>query len=208
MVFTKILLTVLPVSCLISQVCCFGTQPVWRPVSGRSAGLYLAAASPELTAVERHDLSDSFSRWRYMQNFLDEEVEADDINEILYILLDNYKNARKVDPDDTSAPERTVELLQVVDDLLDKYAGSIPVLKGPGCTAGDKDVLAEVEQLLPDPVDKEDAAKGAWDTVGELLGKSSLSYNEREGRQDWRAVFAIARVMIYFELLTGEGLKR
>lgn len=143
-----------------------------------------------------------------MQNFLDEEVEADDINEILYILLDNYKNARKVDPDDTSAPERTVELLQVVDDLLDKYAGSIPVLKGPGCTAGDKDVLAEVEQLLPDPVDKEDAAKGAWDTVGELLGKSSLSYNEREGRQDWRAVFAIARVMIYFELLTGEGLKR
>jgi hypothetical protein len=79
-------------------------------------------------------------------------------------------------------------------------------VKDPDCQPGDEEALLFIEKLLPDPLDKEDASKGAWDTVGELHGKTAMAFNEREGRPEWKTVCMVARVMIYYEFLTGDGL--
>lgn len=159
------------------------------------------------SAVNRLGLTENFNRWRYLQRLLDEEVEAHDVNEVLFILLDNYKRRVEQDPDESTAPERTLEVLERIERLLQPYDGSLPVLQDPACTPGDQHVLMQVELLLPDPVEKEEAFQGAWDTVLELHGKASVTANERAARPEWKAVFLIARVMIYFDFLTGEGLE-
>ena len=159
------------------------------------------------SVVNRLGLTENFNRWRYLQRLLDEEVEAHDVNEVLFVLLDNYKRRVGQDPDESTAPERTLEVLERIDRLLQPYDGSLPVLQDPACTPGDQQVLMQVETLLPDPVEKEEAFKGAWDTVLELHGKASVAANERAARPEWKAVFLIARVMIYFDFLTGEGLQ-
>ena len=159
------------------------------------------------SVVSRLGLTENFNRWRYLQRLLDEEVDAHDLNEVLFVLLDNYKNRVGQDPDKSTAPERTLEVLERVERLLQPYDGSLPVLQDPACTPGEQHVLMQVERLLPDPVENEEAFKGAWDTVLELHGKASVAANERAARPEWKAVFLIARVMIYFEFLTGEGIQ-
>jgi hypothetical protein len=184
--------------CLVHGAQSFTIQPFRM-----NLGTHRTALS---SVVDRLDLSENFNRWKYLQNLLDEELEAQDVNEVLYVLIYNYKNQVGFDPDDSTAPERTSELLEVVDSLLQQYDGSIPVLKDPDCIPGNTDVLSVVEKLLPDPLDKEEAFKGAWDTVLELHGRTSVGFNEGQGRPAWKTVFMVARVMIYFEFLTGEGL--
>mmetsp|Transcript_13957 Transcript_13957/g.23196 ORF Transcript_13957/g.23196 Transcript_13957/m.23196 type:complete len:220 (-) Transcript_13957:109-768(-) len=211
MAFRNLLLLLLSLlSQLIHQARGFG---IVHDAAGRSSPSFARIQTQrnlatETTVVERLDLTDNFNRWKYMQNLLDEELEAQDVNQILFVLLDNYMNAPSGgDPADSSAPERTVELLEIIEGLLQYERSSIPAVKDPDCQPGDDEqALIEIEKLLPDPVEKEDAAKGAWDTVSELHGRTSLAYNEREGRPAWNVVCMVARVMIYFEFLTGDGL--
>ena len=199
--------------------------------------LYASQSSSSLSSslvsvVDRLNLTENFNRWRFLQNLLDEDVEARDVNEILFILLDNYRSNDKKndDPMDSTAPERTTELLELVNQVLQRFVrtsddnddgtdtiGSscciLPVLVDPNCTPAnidhdnaDKHLLTLMEQLLPDPQENEEAHKGAWDTVLELHGRTAVAMNEKEARPAWKAVFMIARVMIYFEFLSGEGL--
>jgi hypothetical protein len=142
-----------------------------------------------------------------MQHLLDEELPAHDVNQVLFALLDSYSKKKRRDPDESAAPERTQELLEVVNGILTKYKDIIPILCDPGCKPGDESLLMEIEKLLPDPVEKEDAHKGAWDTVMELHGRSAVAFNEKEARPEWKAVCTIARVLIYFEFLSGDGLE-
>ena len=46
-------------------------------------------SSSRVSVVDRLNLTVNFNRWRFLQNLLDEDVEARDVNEILFILLDN-----------------------------------------------------------------------------------------------------------------------
>jgi hypothetical protein len=211
----NLVLVLVSLSALVHHSCGFGitrqrhggvVTPVRISQTRRYLSNELTPPASSNSIVERLDLTDNFNRWKYMQNLLDEELEADDVNPILYLLLFNYKTAGRVDPDDSSAPERTVALLDLVDRILLEYDDnkSIPALQDPDCQPGE--ALFLIEKLLPDPLDKEDASKGAWDTVGELHGKTAMASNEREGRPEWKAVCMVARVMIYFEFLTGDGL--
>lgn len=219
-------------------------------------GAPLQQSTTLASVVERLDLTENFNRWKFLQNLLDEDVDARDVNEIIFVLLHNYRRNNqnnsngdgggggpKVDrvqlqQDDSSAPERTKELLELIDQVLDDYAQidpvtntmMIPVLVDPNyilTNDDDHDINNNItresrqeeqndqlvavmsvllEQLLPDPVEKEDAHKGAWDTVLELHGRTAVALQEKEGRPAWKAVAMIARVMIYFEFLSGEGL--
>lgn len=219
MVFRNVLLLVVSLSQLVQYSQGFGVSPLIPCSSAATARIQTqrfestsiteSSSTAPPSVVERLGLDDNFNRWKYVQNLLDEELGAADVNEVLYVLLDNYKNiAADVDPDDSSAPERTAEVLGDVDAVLQMATdgNSIPVLKDPDCQPGDEKVVLAVERLLPDPVEKEDAFKGSWDTVMEMHGRTSAAFNEKENRPEWNAVCITARVMIYFEFLTGDGL--
>eukprot|EP00978_Attheya_sp_CCMP212_P007401 scaffold17162_cov31-Attheya_sp.AAC.1 len=74
-----------------------------HPVSwGREAkvgNVLLFAQSPTSSCVlQRLDLSDTFSRWRFMQKLLDAEVEAADVNEILFRVLNAFVDNPELRP--------------------------------------------------------------------------------------------------------------
>jgi len=144
-----------------------------------------------------------------MQNLLDEELPAEDVNEVVFLLLDNY--LKEEDDEDLNAPERSDELLAVLNKVLDyeeEIEGKriIPVVKNPGCLPGDGALLDKIKELLPDPVENEDAHNSGWDTVREIHGEAAVRYSNIEGRAEWNVVCLVARLITYFNFLTGDGL--
>jgi hypothetical protein len=83
-------------------------------------------------------------------------------------------------------------------------------------------ILTQIEQLLPDPIDDEEAYKSSWDVVIDLYGRESVRVNE-EGLQreiegasgdglsaenlQWRTLSALGRVLIHYDFLTKGVLK-
>lgn len=87
-------------------------------------------------------------------------------------------------------------------------------------------ILEKIEQLLPDPVEDEEAFKSAWDVVIDLYGRESVRVREealqreKEGGMvdadgnngssleccpenlQWRTLCAVGRVLIHFDFLT------
>ena len=83
-------------------------------------------------------------------------------------------------------------------------------------------ILTQIEQLLPDPIEDEEAYKSSWDVVIDLYGRESVRVNE-EGLQreiegasgdglsaenlQWRTLCAVGRVLIHYDFLTKGVLK-
>lgn len=83
-------------------------------------------------------------------------------------------------------------------------------------------ILSQIEQLLPDPIEDEEAYKSSWDVVIDLYGRESVRVNE-EGLQreiegatgdglsaenlQWRTLCAVGRVLIHYDFLTKGVLK-
>lgn len=86
-------------------------------------------------------------------------------------------------------------------------------------------ILTQIEQLLPDPIEDEEAYKSSWDVVIDLYGRESVRVNEEglqrekesgssssdsrlslEGLQ-WRTLCAVGRVLIHYDFLTKGVLK-
>lgn len=79
-------------------------------------------------------------------------------------------------------------------------------------------ILQSLEQLLPDPIEEEEAHKGAWDLVMDLYGRESVRVNEealqrsREGgdgvgewsmeNMQWRTLCCLGRILIHYDFLT------
>jgi len=88
-------------------------------------------------------------------------------------------------------------------------------------------ILEQIEQLLPDIEDDEDAYKSAWDVVIDLYGRESVRVNEEALQREresgrypnsdnvgsgsleccadslqWRTLCAVGRVLIHFDFLT------
>mmetsp|Transcript_20595 Transcript_20595/g.31191 ORF Transcript_20595/g.31191 Transcript_20595/m.31191 type:complete len:218 (+) Transcript_20595:87-740(+) len=190
------------------EINCFQIKPIFIKKSNINHSKYSKLSA--VSVVERLKLNDNFRRWKYMQNLLDEELPAQDVNELLYTLLENYLQGDDDDAD-LATPERRDELLEVLTEVLDfqqevEDRKILPVLKDPDCQPGDAALLDKLKELLPDPVENEDAHKGAWDTVKEIHGQTAVKYNESEGRAEWNAVCLVARIMTYFNYLTGDGL--
>lgn len=92
-------------------------------------------------------------------------------------------------------------------------------------------ILEQIEQLLPDPVEDEEAFKSAWDVVIDLYGRESVRVREealqreKEGNMivvdfdnneskfnaenlQWRTLCAVGRVLLHFDFLTKGVLKK
>jgi hypothetical protein len=160
------------------------------------------------TAIrERLGLEDRFGRWRWLQKLLDEEAKEDDVNRIIFIVLDSYlKFPRPTygSTTETGSPELTVDRRQMIEQILEGCSlGTVPALGGDDDGAQSReDMLRQLEPLLPDPIEDEDGFKGNWDTVMELNGRGSVQINERNGEAGWKAVCLVSRVIIYYDFLT------
>ena len=159
------------------------------------------------------ELHDQFDRWRFLQNMLDEEVSARDTQLVLSALL-LLRQTRFLQSSQSSVVARTEEpLAEIIESVL-RSLGAIPELfaledretnDAVASSSTAMVLLDQLERLLPDPVEDEDAFKSLWDIVIELHGREAVKINERNGFVQWKARCLIARVLLHFDFLT-EGL--
>jgi translation elongation factor EF-G len=161
------------------------------------------------TVVDRLDLRDSFSRWRFLQKLLDKETEASHANQVLYVLLKaflekprhaNAPFAEEQNKNESISPILNDRNRQLVESILDEQVQLVPVFCKDMSMATEH-VLEVLEQLLPDPIENEDAHKGTWDIVMQLHGHESVKLEQTKMTPQWKAVSTVARIMIYFDFL-------
>jgi len=164
--------------------------------------------------VERLGLGEQFNRWKLLQQLLEAEADAADINEVLFRVMKSFldfprpldiKDANGITRSNTS-PIINDEKKKTIQSLLDfsseEGVRSVPAFAGgTDCVAGSSSVLETVEKLLPDPIEDEDAHKTCWDVVMEMYGKEAVRSEEMERSVEWRARCAVARVLIHYDFL-------
>lgn len=194
----------LPTTCIDAFTLRLNPVTVTRSSHRISSFTALASASPSPSVVERLDLADNFNRWRFLQHFLDAEIQASDANQVLYCVLDAFvKYPPPADLSETVSPLATPDVCDTIQELLSTHNnGSIPAFSDPDCRPGNAQVLEKLETLLPDPRENEDAHKGSWDTVLELHGREAVKINERKATPEWKAICMVARLLIYFDFMT------
>jgi hypothetical protein len=173
----------------------------------RSRSRLNESSTSTCTAIrERLGLHDRFGRWRYLQKLLDEEANEDDVNRIIFLVLDSYlKFPRPTygSTTETGSPELTADRRQMIEQLLEGCSlGTVPALGDADGAQSREAMLKQLEPLLPDPIEDEDGFKGNWDTVMELNGRGSVQINERNREPGWLAVCLVSRVIIYYDFLT------
>jgi hypothetical protein len=173
----------------------------------RSRSRLNESSTSTCTAIrDRLGLHDRFGRWRYLQKLLDEEAKEDDVNRILFLVLDSYlKFPRPTygSTTETGSPELTADRRQLIEQLLEGCSLGTVIALGDADGAQSREaMLKQLEPLLPDPIEDEDGFKGTWDTVMELNGRGSVQINERNREPGWLAVCLVSRVIIYYDFLT------
>ena len=73
-------------------------------------------------------------------------------------------------------------------------------------------LITQLEQLLPDPIEEEEAHKSAWDLVIELHGREGVRIREEALQRDgdnitkenlsWKTLCCIGRVLVHYDFLT------
>uniref|UniRef100_A0A7S1YZW1 Uncharacterized protein n=1 Tax=Trieres chinensis TaxID=1514140 RepID=A0A7S1YZW1_TRICV len=166
--------------------------------------------------LQRVDLSDRFGRWRFLQRLLDAEVDAGDVNEILYRVLKSFIDFPRPEriPDDTfpggsrenPSPQVTPEHREIMESIFSvdevTNVGIIPALQEPDCTPFEVSAYNGLVRLLPDPIEDEDAHKGGWDLVMELIGREAVKIAEQSRDKGWRVRCDIARLLVQYDFLT------
>ena len=178
-------------------------------------------SSPQTCVIERLDLREQFNRWRLLQQLLEAEADATDVNEVLYRVMNSFlevprprkiKDAKGITRSNTS-PLINDDKKKMIQSLLNfadvdaecENDSGIPLFVpvfADGCIAGSgSHVLEAVEKLLPDPNEEEDAHKTCWDIVMEMYGKEAVKNEEMERSEEWRARCAVARVLLHYDFL-------
>jgi hypothetical protein len=200
--------------CWLVRVKAFGVHPLlmisWtrktpycRLYDGRSCLQLSTASSPDV--IDRLDLEESFGRWRFLQRLLEEDASNHDVNQVLYEVLEGFlERPRRVDdePNETISPILNDVNTEIVQGMLNTADKTVPIF-GNGNVINAQ-MLEQIERLLPDPTENEEAHKGAWETMCEIHGRGSVQANEGKATMSWRAVSSIARVLIYFDFLTSD----
>jgi hypothetical protein len=173
----------------------------------RSRSRLNESSTSTCTAIrDRLGLHDRFGRWRFLQRLLDEEANENDVNRIIFLVLDSYlKFPRPTygSTTETGSPELTAERRQLIEQLLEGcIQGTVPALGDADGAQSREDTLSQLEPLLPDPTEDEDGFKGNWDTIMELNGRGSVKINETNKTPGWKAVCLVSRVIIYYDFLT------
>jgi hypothetical protein len=143
-----------------------------------------------------------FKKWRFLQDLLDGDVDDNVVGELLLHVLDDYLNNQPGTTNDdttTGSPELTP-------DLISKLHASIDALREDAGAAlndySEAGAVSKLDELLPDPIEDEDAYKSAWDTVMEIHGQDMVRANETNPTLEWRKLCLVARLLIHFDFLS------
>jgi hypothetical protein len=154
-------------------------------------------------------LYDRFDRWRYMQRLLDDEIQSDQINLLLYVVLDGalrYPRPVYGSTGETGSPDITKELKSAIVEALawsEKRSLSDENMRVPllGVSENCKD-NKELESLLENQVLPQDdeVSKGLWDIVGEIHGREAMKIDSRSA--EWLKLCLASRVLLCYDFLT------
>lgn len=160
--------------------------------------------SSELHATMPFPLTDRFSKWKFLQDLLDGDMDGEVINRVLYHVLSNYLK----DPPATASedgvlgsPQLTPQLVAQLEQVLEtSQDGSIVAFAVD--SNDDNKLIQKLENLLPDPLNDEDAHRSAWDTVIEIHGRDMVKANEMNPTTEWRTLCLVARLLIHCDFLS------
>lgn len=145
--------------------------------------------------------ADRFGKWKFLRDLLDGDIEGDVINRLLYSVLSNYlKNPPAAASQDAQgSPQLTPQLVARLEEVLETARDHSFTLFAK--EADDK-LVEKFENLLPDPLDDEDAHKSTWDTVLEIHGRDMVKANEMNATTEWRKLCLTARLLIHYDFLS------
>jgi hypothetical protein len=134
---------------------------------------------------------------------LEGDVEVDEMSSVLVQVLEGYLllASPSASLSDASSPELTPALEERLRRALEQLRQS----SATDVLPSDPETLPQglLEDLLPDPVEDEDAFKGLWDTVVELHGREATKLAEQNPTADWKARCLTARVLLCYDFLTA-----
>ena len=170
------------------------------------------------SVIERLNLSSQFSRWKTLQDILEEEDKptAQDVNEILYLVLKSFLDhprPRKLPNGDTNPSpllndEQRDLLVTKLFDGDRKSIGALPMDENGNDSFeyGDEKIIGInnlLEKFQPDRKEDEDAFKSCWDLVIELYGREATKMSEQsEDNRSWKVRSGIVRLLIHFDFLS------
>lgn len=183
------------------------------PVSRRksTSSLHRKSADFILQRTKLHakvpSFDSRFEKWRFLQDLLDGDVEDEVLGELLIHTLNGFLNNRPPqNGDDTTlgSPELTPDLVSKLQASVEALSDDLEVAMTDFSEAG---ALSKLKELLPDPIEDEDANKSVWDTVMEIHGQDMVRANEGNPTAEWRKLCLIARLLIHFDFLSKAGEK-
>jgi hypothetical protein len=177
-----------------------------------------------MSIVQKLGLSQQFERWKFLQDLLEGDVEASDANQVLYQVLTAYSSTSTAVLRENSYPVLDNDNRSTIRALVDEAKNAIGtgteheiaiLVQGNSgidmvrCEAAEDSaaMISDLETLLPDPVDDEDAFKSNWDTVMEIHGREGVRINQEISSRDWEARCMVARVLLWLEFLGAGVLK-
>mmetsp|Transcript_18819 Transcript_18819/g.44089 ORF Transcript_18819/g.44089 Transcript_18819/m.44089 type:complete len:292 (-) Transcript_18819:13-888(-) len=214
----------------------------------------------ESRSVEsRLGCDDQFERWRFLQKLLEGEVPPSDVEDLLLIVLDAYREHGPTDKSSNNSDENGGNASPVltreqkdrvgylIDGILTASDGvgdsrflhmlvlppvdyvnvDFDVEREPIVVKADSRAIAlleQIEKLLPDEYEEDEAHKSAWDVVIDLHGRESVKFHEQalqlereNGNEEdgvynadnlqWRTQQSIVRLLLHFDFLTKGILK-
>jgi len=177
-----------------------------------------------LDCMERLDLTSKFSRWKFLQDILeeDEDIDPRDVNEVLFHVLKSfYDFPRPIETPEgkkNPSPNLTEEQRSLlVDDLFqtsnDESDGGKEVeciqifpMQGEEPDETHLKTLSLLEKLQPDPLENEEDFKSCWDIVVELYGRESTKAAQQRGGNSWDIRSSVVRLLLHYDFLVDEFL--
>ena len=247
-------------SCLTQSLKC---NDALGSYSRRFGGRQLAASlsdALEPGAVERRlGCDDQFERWRFLQKLLEGEVPPSDVEDLLLVVLDAYREHGPTDKSSNNSDEnggnaspvltrdQKDQVGHLIDGILTASDGvgdsrflhmlvlppvdydnvDFDVEPKPIVVKADSKAIAlleQIENLLPDEYEEDEAHKSAWDVVIDLHGRESVKFQEQalqlereNGSEEdgvynadnlqWRTQQSICRLLLHYDFLTKGILK-
>jgi len=196
-------LSSLPILCC-SFVPLFATKNPWQ-----KCGLQIALRQSKQTTghdiIDRLDLSSEFSRWKLLQEIMEEEIESSqDVNEILYLVLKSFvDNPREKQTLTEEQVDVLVgELFQIEDNI--GFIPVMPLIVGE-YNASHKNTLELLEKLQPDPIENEDDFRSCWDILMAIYGIEATKIAQKTDDVEFKFRSGVVRLLLHYDFLT-EGV--
>jgi hypothetical protein len=161
--------------------------------------------------VEMFQDSDRFDRWRFLQQLLEGDADVHVVNRLLYQVLEGSIRYPRRDGlgDWVEIPaerKASIEFLLYPEDCANKDRQIIVLHENyddENVQAMARQVLKQLESLLPTSDQDEDAVKSLWDTVIEIHGREAVKYQEtQDNTLEWKLRNTVARLLLHHDFLT------